>query len=74
MITITCDICKKKVDDPLNGRNLFHLAYHTICESCKDNLELLIKPTIRGKEPYAIEWYDKLIDDSIQKAIQRGKI
>ena len=74
MITVSCDICKKKIDNPINNRNVFHLAYHSICESCKDNLEQLIKPILRDKEPYAIGWYDKLIDDSIQKAIQRGKI
>jgi len=74
MLSTYCDVCKKKVDDPTTGRNFFYVADHSICEPCKDNLELLIKPTVRTKDPFATEWYEKLIDDSLVKAIQKGKI
>jgi len=74
MQSVYCDICKKRVDNPTTGLSFFYLAEYSICEPCKDNLELQIKPTVRSKEPYAIEWYDKLIGDSISKAIQKGKI
>ena len=73
MVTTTCDICKKKVDDPVTGRSFYYYATHGICEPCRDNLEFQIRTTIRGKEPYTIEWYDKFVDDSINKAIQKGK-
>jgi len=74
MLSTYCDVCKKKVDDPVTGRNFFYVASHSICEPCKDNLEFLIKPTVRTKDPYATEWYEKLIDDSLVKAVQKGKI
>jgi hypothetical protein len=73
MLTVTCDICKKKVDDSMNGRTFFHYAKHSVCESCKDNLELQVKTTVRDKDPFSYEWYDKYIDDTITKAIHKGK-
>jgi len=74
MINISCDVCRKKLDDPVINRDLFYYGCHSICEPCKDNLESMIKPTIRGKEPFAVEWYEKLLNDSLVKAIQKGKI
>ena len=74
MQSVYCDVCKKKVDSPATGRTFFYYAKHSVCESCKDNLELQIKPTIRNKDPYAIEWYSKLILDSLDKAVQKGKV
>ena len=74
MINITCDICKKKIDNAEYGRSFFYYAVHNICEPCKDNLELQIKTKIRGTDPFSISWYDKYVDDSINKAIQKGKI
>lgn len=74
MVSTSCDVCKKKVDKPFNERTFFYLGKHAICEACKDNLELQIKPTVRNKDPYAIEWYNKLILDSLDKAVQKGKI
>ncbi|MCL2276311.1 MAG: hypothetical protein FWC21_00290 [Treponema sp.] len=74
MVTTTCDICKKKIDNPLTGRSFHYYATHSICEACKDSLELQVKTTLREKDPYATEWYEKYIDDQISKAIQKGKI
>jgi hypothetical protein len=73
MQTITCDICKKKVEDSITGSSFFYYADHSVCEDCKDNLELQIKTTIRGTDPFAYEWYSKYVDDIITKAIQKGK-
>ena len=74
MQVISCDVCKKKMDDPITNRNFFYYARHSLCESCRDGLELQIRSTIRSKEPYAMDWYQKYVDDSINKAIQKGKI
>jgi hypothetical protein len=73
MQTITCDTCKKKVDDSKTGNALFYYANHSVCEVCKDNLELQIKTAIREKEPFSYEWYEKCVDDTITKSIQKGK-
>ena len=74
MKTLTCDVCRKKMDSPIVNRDVFFLAHRDLCEACKDGLELQIKPTIRNKEPFAYDWYNKHVQDSIEKAIQKGKI
>jgi hypothetical protein len=74
MITITCDICKKKVENAEYGRTFFYYATHNLCEACKDALELNIKIKLRESDPYVTDWYEKYVDDSINKAIQKGKI
>ena len=74
MITITCDICKKKMDEPIYGRTFFFYANHSICESCKDLLEAQVKPNVRKREPFDMEWYEKFMRDSLDRAVQRGRV
>jgi len=74
MITISCDVCKKKLDSPITGRDIFYYANHSICEPCKDNFEFQVKSTVRNKEPYATEWYEKYIGDSLDKAVSKGRV
>ena len=73
MQSIACDICKKKLDNPITDRTFFYVNKHSFCEACRDNLEFQIKPTVRAKEPFAVEWYQKLIMDTLDKAAQKGK-
>jgi hypothetical protein len=73
MKTLTCDVCTDAIEQPVAGRNYFHLAHRDLCESCKDQLELLLKPVIRTKQPFNYEWYYRLMQDSIEKAIQKGE-
>ena len=73
MKTLTCDICRATIDVPFSGRNYFHMAHRDICESCHDKLEFQIKPIVRIKSPFDYEWYNRLIQESIEKAIQKGK-
>jgi len=74
MITIACDICKKKLDNPITDRTFFYYANHSICEPCKDGVEFQIKPNVRKKEPFAIDWYEKLVRDTLDRAAQRGRV
>jgi len=74
MQTVYCDVCRKKMDNPITDRTFFYVANFSVCEPCKDNLEALMKPTVRTKEPFAMEWYGKLVRDSLGKAVQKGKI
>ena len=71
MVTINCDVCRKKMDNP--ALPFFYFGEFSICETCRDNLESQIRPAIRGKAPFATDWYDKFVRDSITKAIQKGK-
>jgi hypothetical protein len=73
MKTLTCDVCKHAIQEPIAGRNYFHLAHRDVCEACKDQLELSLKPVVRTKQPFNYEWFDRLILDSVEKAIQKGK-
>ena len=73
MQSTTCDVCKKKVDNPISDRTFFYLGKHSICEPCKDDLEVQIKSTVRTKDPFAVEWYQKLIMDSLDKSVSKGK-
>ena len=74
MQTISCDVCRKKLDNPMGGRSFFHLGEHNICEPCRDELDLSIRPQIRGQDPYTVDWYDNLVNNTLVKAIQKGKI
>ena len=74
MVTVSCDVCKKKLDNPINGRDLYFYANHSICEPCRDSFEGQIRPVIRAKDPYTAEWYSKYIGDSLDKAVSKGKI
>jgi uncharacterized protein with PIN domain len=61
------------MDNPISGRTYFHLANYDVCEPCKDQLESVLKPVVRGKIPFNYEWYDRLMMDSVGKAVQKGK-
>ncbi|MCL2186644.1 MAG: hypothetical protein FWB86_12460 [Treponema sp.] len=73
MQTTTCDICKKKIEDPVTGRTFFYFAEHSICEPCKDNLDDQLRTALRGKDPFTYEWFDKVVGDNISKSISKGK-
>lgn len=74
MKTLTCDVCKHVIRDPVADRNCFHLAHRDLCEACKNGLEAVLKPVIRTKQPFSYEWFSRLTQDSIEKAILKGKI
>jgi hypothetical protein len=57
----------------VSNRNYFHLAHRDLCEACKDDLEATLKPVVRTKSPFNYDWYNQLLTDSIEKAIQKGK-
>lgn len=72
MQVISCDVCRKKVDQPFTGRTFFYFGEFNVCEPCKDNLEVQLKPTIRTKDPFSYDWYNKLVTDSLAKAVSKG--
>ena len=73
MKAIVCDVCKKAIQQPIHRRNYFHFAHRELCEPCRDELELVLKPLIRTREPFDYEWFNRLQQDLIEKAIQQGK-
>ncbi|MCL2070442.1 MAG: hypothetical protein FWH19_05595 [Treponema sp.] len=74
MKTLNCDICKADITNAISGRTYFHIAHRDVCESCRDRLEYQIKPVARSKTPFSYDWYGKMYQDNIEKAIQKGKV
>jgi hypothetical protein len=73
MINVYCDVCKKKMDNPITDKTFFYYANFSVCEACKDNLEYQVKPQVREKEPFSMDWYHKLMRDTFARAAQRGR-
>ena len=73
MKTLTCDVCHAVIEAAFAGRNYFHLAHRDLCEVCHDKLEFQLKPIVRTKQPFDYAWYDRLVQESIEKAVQKGK-
>ncbi|MCL2205309.1 MAG: hypothetical protein FWB82_02165 [Treponema sp.] len=73
MKTLNCDVCHCILHAPVSGRNYFHLAHRDVCEACHDKLQLQIKPVIRTKMPFDYSWYGALVQESIEKAVQKGR-
>ena len=74
MKTLYCDVCNNVIQAPTPDRNYFHFVNRDVCESCRDKLEFLIKPTVRAKSPFSYDWYSKMFIDNMEKAIQKGKV
>jgi hypothetical protein len=49
------------------------MAHRDLCEACRDQLDLTLKPVVRTKQPFNYEWFERLVRDSIEKAIAKGK-
>jgi hypothetical protein len=73
MKTLVCDVCKRAIQSPIAERNYFHIENRDLCEPCKDQLEARLKPVVRAKHPFNYEWYERLMMDSIEKAVAKGK-
>ncbi|WP_304241162.1 hypothetical protein [Gracilinema caldarium] len=73
MKTLVCDVCKRVIQNPIKDRNYFHIKDRDLCEPCKDQLEMVLKPVVRNKHPFNYEWYERIMTESIEKAVQKGK-
>ena len=73
MKSLKCDICQKDITTAINQRTYYHMANRDICEACHDQMEAVVKPVVRMKQPFNYEWYDRLIRDSVEKAVAKGK-
>ena len=73
MKNLKCDVCHGDITTEINQRGYFHVAHRDLCEACHDKMELTVKSVIRTKQPFNYEWFDRLVRDSIEKAIARGR-
>ncbi len=75
---LICDVCKKTVEKPIKDRSLFHHAHIDICGHCQDELDWYTRRYIRQTEvehrPFDFQWYNDFYMETLQKAVQRGKI
>ena len=72
MKTLICDVCKKKLENPVSGRNYWHIKEKDICEPCKDALEWRLRPVVRSHYPYDTEWYERVVMGMIETACKEG--
>jgi len=61
------------MDNPITDKTFFYYANFSICEECKDKVEYSVKPQVRAKDPFAMDWYEKTVRDAFGKAAQRGR-
>jgi hydrogenase maturation factor HypF (carbamoyltransferase family) len=73
MINVYCDVCKKKMDNPITDKTFFYYAETCVCETCKDNLEYQLRAQIRARDSFSMDWYRKLLSDTFTRAAQRGR-
>jgi hypothetical protein len=69
-----CDVCKKPIENPVPMHSIYRVADIDICEPCKDDLDLALKHTVRGKQPFDYGWYDELSLRILRDGIQKGRI
>jgi len=69
-----CDVCKKEVTDPIPTRTFFAIREYDLCESCRDDLELAVKFTVRNKKPFDFAWFEKIRIDLIEDGVRKDKI
>ena len=70
---LKCDVCHKDITTAVKQREYFHVAHRDLCEGCHDQMNSVIKPVVRTKQPFSYEWFDRLVRDSIEKAIAKGR-
>ncbi|GHV62893.1 hypothetical protein AGMMS49587_11130 [Spirochaetia bacterium] len=73
MKALICDVCGHVIQQPQPGVTYFHFAHRDLCEPCQDQLQLILKPITRSRQPFNYEWYNQLVQDSIETAIEKGK-
>ncbi|MDR0388796.1 MAG: hypothetical protein LBH73_01860 [Spirochaetaceae bacterium] len=73
MKTLNCDVCGHTLENAIPDRTYWHIGARDICESCKDGLEVVLKPEVRARQPFSYDWYLKTVADSIEKAVSKGK-
>jgi hypothetical protein len=73
MKNLKCDVCHGDITSEINQRGYFHVVHRDLCEACYERLNFNIRPVIRTKQPFNYEWFERLIRDSVEKAISRGK-
>lgn len=74
MKQLFCDVCKKVIANPIPTHTCFHIADMDICESCKDELDAALRPTVRTKAPFDYRWADELTLKLLRDGMQRGRI
>lgn len=71
---IYCDVCKKEIADPVPDVSVFPFAHFAVCESCRDDLHVAMKQTVREKSPFDFSWYDDLQMQILKQGVLKGRI
>lgn len=74
MKNLICDVCKKVVENPISNLSYFHIADIDICEPCKDDLDRVLKYTLRKKAPFDYSWYDEITIRILSEGMKKNRI
>jgi len=73
MKALYCDICKKELHNPVVERSYYHIREFEICETCKDALDMRLRPVVREHFPYSVEWYEQQVVGLIERGVSTSR-
>ncbi len=73
MKSLYCDICKKEISTPVNGRTVFFIREFDVCEPCKDVIDAKLRPILRKHAPYAADWYEHQVVSLIERGVSTSR-
>lgn len=72
MDTLTCDVCKKVLTNPVTERTYWHFQTYDVCDECKDDMEWKLRPIVRAHYPFDVAWHQQLVSNCISDAVKQG--
>lgn len=70
MLTITCDMCNKVIDDAEKDVNYFTFRHFDICRPCKKQFERDMEDRMEEANPFHFHNYWKAYNKELMKAVK----
>lgn len=67
MTTITCDMCKKPIQDAERDVNYYTIRSKDICRSCKKDFDRKVEDKLEDAKPYSLRTSVKTYWNELQK-------
>lgn len=74
MKSLYCDICRKEIESPVAEWNYFHIREFDVCDPCKQQLDIRLRPIVLKHFPYSPEWYEQTVIGMLEKGSSAGRI
>ncbi len=70
MLTITCDVCKKDIEDAEKDVNYFTFRNLDICRPCKKKFDRDMEDRMEEVDPFHFHHYWKTYNKELMKAVK----